>query len=112
MAIKPKKLAKNLEDNTRKLEELKVLVNKSNDETNTQKLASIEALLQNLLLIQGALAGMTEAQARRLAGMSELQSFRVWRTLKVIQKKKKPTRSSKPRTKKVSSKRSTQRVRR
>lgn len=103
MAIKPKKLARNIEDNTRKLEELGALLNKPNDETSALKLASIESLLQNLLLIQGGLAGMTESQARKLAGVSELHSFRVWQTLKVIQKKKKPAPKPKPQAKKKSS---------
>ena len=64
MAQKSNKPAKNIDPTFRKLE-------------------AIESLLQDLVIIQGALAGMSKAQAREMVGVANAHVSKIWRNIKV-----------------------------
>jgi hypothetical protein len=50
---------------------------------NMRKLESIESALQDLLIIQGALAGMSKANVRRMVGVADAHVSKIWRNIKI-----------------------------
>ena len=55
---------------------------KANDPV-IQKLNSIEELLQDLLILQGAQAGMKKAQVRKMVGVGAARVTSIWKHIKV-----------------------------
>jgi hypothetical protein len=54
---------------------------KTNDPVLT-KLNSIEQLLQDILILQGAQAGMKKAQVRKMVGVGATRVTRIWKNIK------------------------------
>ena len=51
-----------------------------------KRIEKIENLLQSLVILQGARAGMTKAQVRKMVGVGDARVSEIWRNLKVSPK--------------------------
>ena len=55
----------------------------SNEDPVYAKLSEIQALLQDLLIIEGARAGISKSEVRNIVGVADARVTRVWKHLKI-----------------------------
>jgi hypothetical protein len=58
---------------------------KSIEERSLEELQGIKSLLQDLVIIQGAQAGLTKSQVREMLGVASTRVSSVWQNLNVKQ---------------------------
>ena len=56
---------------------------KSSEEALLKELEQIKSLLQDTLIIQGALAGMKKGEVRKMVGLSSARVSAIWKELNI-----------------------------
>ncbi len=54
---------------------------------NTEMLSAIHRTIQDLLILEGAKAGMGKADVRKIVGVADARVSRIWKSIRISQSK-------------------------
>lgn len=64
--------------------------NHESDEPVLEMLSAIHSSLQDLLIIEGAKAGVSKAEVRKIVGVGDARVTRIWKHLKLTSNQDRP----------------------